>query len=142
MGRNTRGREPVEETCPAINSYIWTIREAIDEINACDIESERSVKYTLKSVGDTLNSLRNFLDDEMRYANSALRDWGRKEEDRVDTLENELHEAKQEVRTLESNLKDAEYDRDNAQAEADAANSELSKLRQEQGFLQDYLRTA
>lgn len=111
-------------------------------MQSCDTESKRDVENVMKSVRATLNNLRSFLDDEMRSANSALREWGRTEADRVDTLENELYEAKQEVSRLESNLKDAEYDRDNAQAEADAANSELSKLRQEQGFLQDYLRTA
>lgn len=142
MGRYSGGREPVKETCPAINYQIIEINDAIRAVDACDAESQRSIEYTISVVRSCLIGLRKFLNDEMREANSALRDWGRKEEERVDALENELYDAKKDIAKLEASLKDAEYDRDNAQAEADAANEQLSKLRQEQGFLQDYLRTA
>lgn len=135
MSRRFSGREPIGETCPEINAYIREARDAVHLANVCDTESVNDVATTLKSIKDSLNTVIRFLDNDMRGANASLREWGKKEAEKVDFLENELYAAKQEISRLES-------DCDNAQAEADTAQEQLAKLRQEQGFLQDFLRTA
>ena len=63
-------REPVKETCPAID------------------EVQRRIKLAFEAIEDAFNKiegLENELED-LRAANEALRDWGREEAQEVDRL--------------------------------------------------------
>jgi len=67
-------REPVKETCPAID------------------EVQRRIKLAFEAVEEAFNKL-DALGNELealRTANGSLRDWGREEADRVDELEGEI----------------------------------------------------
>lgn len=63
-------REPVRETCPAIDEVQRRIKLAFEAI---------------QEAFDTIEGLEEELED-LRAANGALRDWGREEAEEVDRL--------------------------------------------------------
>ena len=84
---------PVNNTCPNIDKVIQGIEEAekistdfytnFTDKKICDIE---------ESFQDIANSLFRLTEimEELRSANSALRDWGEKNEEEIIRLENEI----------------------------------------------------
>ena len=96
---------PVGNTCPDIDRVLKAIKEAYSnaEVGFDLAESEAnseemtekddlaSLKYYFEEIKDQLYSLDSDLED-LRSANSALRDWGTDLERKVEGLEEELEE--------------------------------------------------
>lgn len=112
----TRRRgEPVKNTCPDIDRIISTITSICKQMDSC---SEKDEKQTLlDSISDWASDLSsigvgrwNQLED-LRNANSSLRDWGNEMYNDAENLEREkdqfesmYEEEKQKVASLEEQL--------------------------------------
>ena len=84
---------PVNNTCPNIDKVIQGIEEAekistdfytnFTDKKICDIEE------SFQNIANSLFRLTEIM-EELRGANSSLRDWGEKNEDEIKRLENEI----------------------------------------------------
>ena len=109
--------EPVKQTCPDINRIQKTIKEIRD--NFASFKDTDSVDDFLSCMEDASWELRDIYDtlEELRSANSALRDWGyeltslaEQMESEKDTEINELQEEISAIETEISNLEDSIYE--------------------------------
>ena len=87
-------RAPVGNTCPNIDQCITWLKTARDQIEYCintlDPDSESSSR-----IEDALIEAKNYCDidkelEELRDANSALRDWGYELSNELEKLKSEL----------------------------------------------------
>lgn len=100
--------EPVRHTCPDIDKCIgWLkdaesyIHSAIKEIEAASgkfSSEEKDAQMNLKSAKDCLEDALNYVDfsgtlEELRSANSALRDWGHSLVSECEELEAEIYSS-------------------------------------------------
>ena len=112
--------EPVRNTCPDINRLQKTIKEIRD--NFTSFKEDDNVEDFLDSMNTASWELRDIYDtlEELRNANSALRDWGyeltslaesmeREKDDEIDELSNIISEKEREIIDLE----DASYELEN-----------------------------
>lgn len=82
-------REPIEHSCPKIDSYIKSIKRALTEERYLKglefddlLQAASDMSYELEQCIDYLESVRS--------SNDTLRQWGIEEAERVDELKSEL----------------------------------------------------
>ena len=86
---------PINNTCPDIDEVIKGIEEAEKIATDCNINfNDKQIGILEEAFQDIANALFKLTDimEELRNANSILRDWGEKNEMEVDRLEEELKE--------------------------------------------------
>ena len=106
-------REPIKYTCPDIDSVIEWIDDAI---KSCDSKSDLE-NYTYEErINDVKYYLRGCFDklEELRSANSTLRDWGNDINNELEEVEKERDEALDKVANLEDEIEDLKTQLDNA----------------------------
>jgi len=104
--------EPVKQTCPDINRIQKTINEIISNFDS--FKEEDNVDDFLDSMKDASCELKDIYNtlEELRSANSALRDWGyeltsivegieREKDDEIEELSNTISEKEREIEDLE-----------------------------------------
>lgn len=104
--------EPVRNTCPDIDRLQKTIKDIqsdfasfkdTDDVNDF-LESMSNASWELKDIYDTL--------EELRSANSALRDWGHELTSLAEQMESEkdteIEELQNEISAKESEIEDLE----------------------------------
>lgn len=83
-------REPVGNTCPTIDNLIKrinSIEKEIDSLNKLDLDDD--VKYSVREIEDLIYRFNDSL-EELRSANSSLRDWANNCIEEYDKMEDEL----------------------------------------------------
>lgn len=107
--------EPVKNTCPDINNLQKTIKDIINDFESFKetddtsdfLDSMGNASWELKSVYDTL--------EELRSANSALRDWGHEltslaeqmeseKDSEIEELQNEISDKETKIESLEEEV--------------------------------------
>ena len=87
---------PINNTCPDIDKVIEGIEEAeklsSDFYTNFTDKKVSDIEEAFQDIANALFGLTNTM-EELRNANSTLRDWGEKNEEEVDRLESELEEA-------------------------------------------------
>lgn len=85
--------EPVGNTCPMIDKVSAAVQSAIKELNDCDTcsMSPNDWQSVIESAESELSGVAGIMED-IRSANSALRDWGSEVESDMEELQKE-HEA-------------------------------------------------
>ena len=89
---------PVKNTCPDIDKYIRWIKMALVEERYLKGYNEREVFDAAVSMANELESCIGYLED-LRSSNDSLRCWG-------ECLEEELHDAGQQINDLENHLEE------------------------------------
>jgi chromosome segregation ATPase len=87
----SHAREPIKHTCPDIDKVIKRISAACKDARHTIHDTEEDLRSKLDWIDSELNGLDSDLED-LRRSNSALRDWGTEEAERVDKLESDLAE--------------------------------------------------
>ena len=98
-------REPTGNTCGDIDGIISSINNAI---GLCDQGSDPEIEDLIDALHDIDHGLYGLEDllEQLRTANSTLRDWGNEEAKEVDRLEDELSDATIEIDALRTELED------------------------------------
>lgn len=87
----------ISNTCPDIDYIIKQIKYCMKEATAAEKYDESSDKNdSFKSIENELSGLERLLED-LRTANSALREWGESEMDRANKAENDLYELEEKL---------------------------------------------
>lgn len=91
---------PVKQTCPDINRVIKWVKSAMSEAKAgMDYdEATDDIKYSFNEIISQLEGVEDMLED-LRSANSSLRDWG-------DDCEAEIEQLKEEIADLENKFEE------------------------------------
>lgn len=84
-------REPIGNTCSNIDKYQRWIKSEIHNDRDLDRMNEDELRESAKAMSSELNNCIDYL-EEMRSANSKLREWGVEEAKKVDELENQIYE--------------------------------------------------
>jgi len=87
---------PIKNTCPDIDKYIKWIKMAIVKERDLQRMKESDVFDAAVSMANELESCIGYLED-LRASNDALRCWG-------EGLEEELHDAAQQISELEDKI--------------------------------------
>ena len=104
--------EPVRNTCPAINKLQKTIKEIKD--NFASFKEDDNVEDFLDSMNTASWELQDIYDtlEELRNANSALRDWGYELTSLAENLESEkdaeIGELENTISAKETEISDLE----------------------------------
>lgn len=104
--------EPVRNTCPDINRLQKTIKEIKDDF--ASFKEEDNVQYFLDSMNTASWELQDIYDtlEELRNANSALRDWGHELTSLAESLESEkdteIEELENIISAKETEISDLE----------------------------------
>ncbi len=89
---------PVKNTCPDIDKYIKWIKMAIVKERDLQRMKESDVFDCAVSMASELENCIGYLED-LRASNDSLRCWG-------ECLEEELHDAGQQINDLENHLEE------------------------------------
>jgi chromosome segregation ATPase len=97
---------PVEPTCNTIDKILDYLKEAKEEIKDIlikenDIEYEYELKSSLEYIEDAVDYI-----EEVRNANSILRDWGNELYETVDDLKSQINQ-------YESIIEELRYEKNN-----------------------------
>lgn len=102
---------PVKATCPIIDNIIRDIRNALNEAIGIDKNFENSsfneIKQSIENIISHLNGVESNIED-IRDANSMLRDWGHQNEELIEKLNYNIAELEDIV----ERIKDKENDVD------------------------------
>lgn len=104
--------EPVKQTCPDINRLQKTIKEIRD--NFTSFKEEDDIQDLLDNMKDASWELQDIYDtlEELRNANSALRDWGYELTSLAENLESEkdaeIGELENTISAKETEISDLE----------------------------------
>lgn len=96
--------EPVRYTCPDINRLQKTIKEIRD--NFASFKEEDNIEDFLDAMNTASWELRDIYNtlEELRNANSALRDWGYELTSLAENLESEIGNLEDRIDELENNI--------------------------------------
>lgn len=111
--------EPVKQTCPDINRIQKTINEIINNFES--FKEEDDIQDLLDNMKDASWELKDIYStlEELRSANSALRDWGyeltslaenleSEKDSEIEELENTISAKETEINYLEDNIYELE----------------------------------
>ena len=104
--------EPVRNTCPDINRLQKTIKDIQSDF--ASFKDTDDVNDFLDSINNASWELRNIYDtlEELRSANSALRDWGHELTSLAEQIEsekdNEIEELQNQISTKEDKIEELE----------------------------------
>ena len=87
-------KEPVGNTCPLIDEVIKGIENAVKELNAINKVLD---SYPIASSISEIENLHDVM-EQIRRANTALRDWGADANDAIQNLEIEIDNIKNHER--------------------------------------------
>lgn len=98
------GNSGIAHTCSSIDTVIGEIKSAIRD---CDWSI---VNENTEGCNDAMKSLEGLEDimEDIRKANSGLRDYGDEQYQRVEKLENEVSDLESEISELKSKIEDLE----------------------------------
>lgn len=115
---------PVKHTCPDIDSVIKSIRNSL-RICADSMKSIGKGEPYYDCFDDIDTELRGVEDslEELRNANSSLRDWGEGLEDKVNELDLRVDDLEDQLNTLQQKL-------DESQKEVTKLNLQLDETTQ------------
>lgn len=130
MGKYLDSREPVKQTCPIINEAQDCISELYVITSSYD---EYITKASISDIDSNLNRLKIIL-EELRTANSSLRDWGNDWCEKALEIEKDVDyitdEYESRIDSLESDIRDYKSD-------IHGYNDEISSLKDKISSLED-----
>lgn len=85
-------RQPVGNTCPKIDKVLSRLSRISVFYKVNGKENKKELVDTIEAIHEELSGIDSILED-LRDANSDLREWGIREAERVDELETKLAEA-------------------------------------------------
>ena len=89
---------PVKHTCPDIDKYIKSIKQAIYRDRDLKNMDEKELYEAASSMGSELECCIDYLED-LRKSNGELREWG-------EELDKELRDAADEIYNLEQKIEE------------------------------------
>lgn len=132
MGRYYDDREPVGQTCPIIDeakdcvSLLYDITSSYDDkFQECDINV---IDFNLRRIKTIL--------EELRSANSSLRDWGNNWVDKANEFEREIDTLKDDIDDYESGI---DLLKDNINSLEDDIKDYKSKIDSLEDDIKDYM---
>ncbi len=131
MGRYLDRREPVKQTCPIIDEAKECISTLDGIITSYDNHFEES---DINDIDFNLDRVKIIL-EELRSANSSLRDWGNAWCEKASEFEGEIYDLKDEYESkiglLNSDISDYKKDIDRYVDKIDSLNDDIYDLNEQ-----------
>ena len=122
-------REPIGNTCGQIDKYIKSINAATYYVNYLkgDILTGSELIESAVEMSEELTRCEDYLED-MRSANSTLRDWGCVEAEQVDSLAGTVSDLESQVDDLQDEIKSLKKEIDRLEGKVYNLEGELETL--------------
>lgn len=138
MGHN---REPIGHTCRQIDKYIKSINYATYDINYLkgdNLTGSELIECAVE-MSEELTRCEDYLED-IRSANSTLRDWGCGEAEQVDSLEKTVSDLESQVDDLQDEIKSLKKEIDRLEGKVYNLEEDLNTLTNESALLESKLK--